>query len=242
MVRAEFPSATLIRLPRNRGAVARNIGVRHAATPYVAFSDDDSWWAQGALHLAELAFERCPRLAVVAARTLVGPEEREDPEAAAMAESPLGRPPDLPGPAVLGFVACAAVVRRRAFLAAGGFSRVLLFPGEESLLAWDLAAAGWRMSYVDHVVAHHHPSTRRPQSTRRRALELRNALLTTLMRRPMQVALAHTRAVVRQAMREPAARRGLAGALRRLPAALAERQRLPAGVERQLALLEAAQA
>ena len=38
--------------------------------------------------------------------------------------------PDLPGPRILGFVAYAAVVRRDAFLAAGGFDRVVFFAGE----------------------------------------------------------------------------------------------------------------
>src|SRR3712207_7704612 len=40
-----------------------------------------------------------PRLAVLNARILVGPEERLDPLCAAMSASPLGTPPDLPGPA-----------------------------------------------------------------------------------------------------------------------------------------------
>lgn len=30
--------------------------------------------------------------------------------------------------------------------------------GEETLLAYDLAAAGWQLCYVADVVAHHHPS------------------------------------------------------------------------------------
>ncbi|MBV9380744.1 MAG: glycosyltransferase family 2 protein, partial [Streptosporangiaceae bacterium] len=38
------PAAELITLPENRGAWARNVGVARAATEYVAFSDDDSWW------------------------------------------------------------------------------------------------------------------------------------------------------------------------------------------------------
>ncbi|WP_147457178.1 hypothetical protein [Micromonospora pisi] len=52
----------------------------------------------------------------------VGPGQRLDPVSAAMAEQPLGTPPDLPGPAVLDFLACAAVVHRRAFRQIGGFS------------------------------------------------------------------------------------------------------------------------
>jgi N-acetylglucosaminyl-diphospho-decaprenol L-rhamnosyltransferase len=62
----------------------------------------------------------------VAARILVGPEERTDPVTALMADSPLPRAEDAPGPSVLGFLACSAVLRREAFLqVGGGFSPVL---------------------------------------------------------------------------------------------------------------------
>lgn len=43
-VRRSFPRVELITLRRNQGACARNVGVRRAGTPYVALSDDDSWW------------------------------------------------------------------------------------------------------------------------------------------------------------------------------------------------------
>ena len=58
---------TVIPLDRNEGAVARNIGVARCDTPYVAFCDDDSWWAPGATALAEEIFERYPTVALLAA-------------------------------------------------------------------------------------------------------------------------------------------------------------------------------
>src|SRR5918911_3792446 len=48
-VRRAFPSVRVIELVENVGAAARNVGVEAVETPYVAFSDDDSWWAPGAL-------------------------------------------------------------------------------------------------------------------------------------------------------------------------------------------------
>ncbi len=57
---------------------------------------------------------------------------------------------------MLGFLACSAVLRRRAFCEVGGFSRLLFFVGEERLLCYDLAAAGWERAYLHDVVAHHH--------------------------------------------------------------------------------------
>src|SRR5690606_8110844 len=44
-VAGAFAGVTVVRLPRNLGAAARNLGVELARTPYIAFSDDDSWWA-----------------------------------------------------------------------------------------------------------------------------------------------------------------------------------------------------
>jgi GT2 family glycosyltransferase len=230
----------LIRLRRNEGAVARNAGVRAATTPYVAFSDDDSWWAGDALPRAEEVFDRHPRLGLVAARTLVGPEEHDDPTSERMAASPLGREPGQPGPSVLGFLACSAVVRRDAFLAVGGFSRVLHFAGEETLLAYDLAARGWQLCYVDSVVAHHHPSEVRPDRLTRDVLELRNEALVAWMRRPAAVAVGAGLGLLRRIPKYPPAGLAAAHALLRLPVALARRRRLPAEVEHRIRLLDAA--
>jgi GT2 family glycosyltransferase len=237
-VRAEFPAVSVLELERNIGSSARNLGVRLADTPYVAFSDDDSWWARGALARAEAVFDRYPRLGLIAARTLVGAAERPDPMNRELADSPLGHAPDLPGPLVFGFLCCAAIVRREAYLEVGGINPVLFFIGEEKLLAWDLAATGWAGCYLDGVVAHHHPSASRGSPHARRVLELRNDLLTTWLRRQARLGFSQFGALARQAVRDPDARTAVLGALRRLPAALRARRPLPEAVERQIDLLE----
>jgi GT2 family glycosyltransferase len=227
-VREAFPDVTVVELGRNRGAVGRNVGVEAASTPYVAFADDDSWWPATSLDRAADLLDRHVRLGLLAARVLVGPEERLDPTCAAMAASPLGTPPGLPGPAVLGFVACGAVVRRQAFLEAGGFDPVVHFPGEEERLALDLAAGNWSLAYVEDVVAHHHPSTRRGPTLKRQALERRNELLTAVMRRPWP----RVGGVLRDQLHDGrAGRLGVLGAVPRLPAALIRRRSLPPRVE-----------
>lgn len=236
-VRARFPAVSVLELDRNIGASARNLGVGLARTPYVAFSDDDSWWAPGALSRAEAVFDRHPRLGLIAARALVGPEHKPDPVNRLLADSPL-RAPGLPGPPVLGFVCCAAIVRREAFRQVGGINPVLFFIGEEQLLAWDLAAAGWVSCYVDGVVAHHHPSSHRGSPHGRRVLELRNDVLTTWLRRPARLGWSAFGALARQAVGDRVARVALRGALRRLPAALRARHPLPDAVQRQIDLLQ----
>ncbi len=238
-----FPAVTCIRRTVNDGAVSRTIGVVAAQTPYIAFSDDDSWWAPHALDTAAEHFDRSPRLALLAARMLVGASDRLDPVCHEMAASPLPRQPDLPGPSILGFVACGAVVRRSAYLQVGGFHPVIGFGGEETVLAQDLAAAGWALSYVDEVVAHHHPVPSRDRSDRP-ALVARNDLLSVWLRRPLRIALGRSLQFARTAARtdDAQARTVLLGAVRRLPGALRSRRVLSAHVERQIRLLEDARA
>lgn len=236
-VRTRFPEATLVEAGRNLGGGARTLGAERAATPYVAFADDDSWWQPGALARAVELLDRHPRLAVVAARVLVGPGEAEDPVCAAMAASPLGRDRVLPGPFVLGFVACGAVVRRDAFLAARGFRARLGVGGEEALLAIDLARRGWQLVYAPDVVAHHHPSPVR-DAARRRRVEVRNALWVIWLRRPAARAFVATWRLARLARADGTHRAALREALSGLPWALRARRRVPDGLERALLLLE----
>jgi GT2 family glycosyltransferase len=233
-VEQAFPEVTLVRLNENAGAAARNEGVRLARTRYVAFADDDSYWAPGSLRRAARLLDAHPRTGLIAARVLVGFEERPDPVSVAMATAPLGRPAHLPGPAVLGFLACSVVVRREAFLSVGGFHPLLHLYGEEALLAMDLAAAGWGLAYVPSIVVHHHPGASIREPDRRRLLEVRNRVLTAWLRRPLRFALRETL----RAVRDSADRPGAWAALSALRAALRERRRLPRAVEAAVRRLE----
>lgn len=227
-VRRLFPDIQVVALSGNQGAVARNVGVVRAGTPYVAFADDDSWWPPGALAEAVALFDRYPRLAVLAARILVGPERRPDPTCRLMAAAPLGTEPDLPGPSVLGFLACGAVVRRDAFLAAGGFDDVVFFFGEEERLALDLAAAGWGLAYVERIVAEHHPQPAAGDRAGRAALASRNRVLTAVLRRPWSQVVRITLAELGNSR---SGRQGVLAAVPRLARALRRRRRLPPAVE-----------
>jgi GT2 family glycosyltransferase len=230
-VEEAFPHVTVVRLGFNRGAAARNTGVALASTPYVAFADDDSFWAPGSLHQAAKLLEAHESVGLLTAQVLVGPEARVDPVSAAMAEAPLGAPPDGPGPHVLGFLACAALVRRSAFMAVGGFEPRLHVYGEEALLAMDLAAAGWQLTYAPALTVRHLPLPAGRDDRARHRLEARNRLLTAVLRRPPRVV---ARAAARAWRTDPAAVRDVAGLL---PWALRRRRPLPPGVEAALVRL-----
>jgi N-acetylglucosaminyl-diphospho-decaprenol L-rhamnosyltransferase len=234
LVNDRFPDVQVIRLRENLGAAARTIGVAAAETPYVAFADDDSHWVGDALQRAVAHFEAYPRAALLAGRVLVGDRARLDPICTEMAAAPLGTEPDLPGPSVLGFLACAAVVRRDAFLSVGGFEEKLHVYGEEALLAMDLAARGWGLAYVPSLVVRHLPESHGRDCGARRRRQARNDLLTTWLRRPATVG-------VRNAARrlgDPDGRGGLVDALAELPWVLRHRRVLPPSVEAAVRTLE----
>ncbi|MDP8936330.1 MAG: glycosyltransferase [Actinomycetota bacterium] len=230
-VEARFPEVRLIALDRNRGPSARNAGVEAATTPYVAFADDDSWWAPDALDRAATHLDRCPTIGLLAARILVGPGESVDPTCDAMRDSPLPPDPSLPGPRVLGFVACGAVVRRSAFLDAGGFPPRYAVGGEEQALALSMSSHGWDLVYADDVVAHHHPEAAGRDSDRRRRHVATNELRTTWRHRRGRGLVDGTVPVLRLAATDPAARLGVIDAVRELPWILRTRRPVTAQVE-----------
>ncbi|WP_119156670.1 glycosyltransferase family 2 protein [Caldimonas tepidiphila] len=228
-VAREFPQVTVVDTGGNLGAAGRNAGVARVRTHYVAFCDDDTWWAPGSLARAADLLDAHPRIGALNARVLVGPEGREDPTCEVMATSPLPAA-GLPGPALIGFMAGAVVMRTAAFSAAGGYEPRLFLGCEERLLGLDLLAAGWQIVYVPGLVVHHHPSSVR-DSRGRRLLMARNTLWIAWLRLPWRRALFETRRVLREARAQGLLGTVLRAALPGLPWALRRRRVLPPAVE-----------
>jgi GT2 family glycosyltransferase len=240
-VRREYRSVHVVELPENHGAAGRTIGARLASTPYVAFADDDSTWPRASLECAADLLDARSELALVAAQVLVGRDARVDPLSQLMDRSPLGALPYDNARRVLGFMACAAVVRREAFLDVGGFLRRFVIGGEEALVALDLRSNGWELAYVPDVVAHHHPASRDADAlAARRHLIARNALWTAWLRYPLDLAGSVTADVLRQARSDATARDALKEALQAFPWVVRKRRPVPALVRRELAVLRRA--
>jgi GT2 family glycosyltransferase len=237
-IAVRFPTVRLLRLPQNRGAAARNVGVRSVTTPYVAFCDDDTWWAGNSLARGVALLENYPRLAAVTARVLVGPAHREDPTNVAMATSPLPRLPKMPDVIpVAGLLAGACIMRRDAFLDAGGYEPRFFLGSEERLLALDLMAAGWRLGWSRDLIVHHFPSLQRDSEARTR-MQLRNALWCAWLRRPFASAWHESASLLAAAKGRPGRWSAVFGALAGLPWVLANRQVIPRSVEAALWLVE----
>lgn len=231
MVRDEFPQATLLRLPTNIGAAARNVGVDWARTPYVAFCDDDTWWQPGALAVAADTLDRHPEVASLTAQLMVVREGRApeaDPISQIMADSPIPST-GLPGKAILGLLAGATVFRARAYRQAGGYHPRLFIGGDETLLALDLAAQGWHLVYCPALIAYHQPCPVRAHRLRRRLLA-RNAIWSAWLRLPVAAALRESVRALPALLREG----GIVGCLdtaRGMPWILRERSVIPPQVQ-----------
>jgi mycofactocin system glycosyltransferase len=142
--------ATLLVHPHNQGpAVARNTGLRHARTGYVAFCDSDVLPEPGWLGPLLAQFTD-PALALAAPRIIGIPQSQpgwldryED------VRSPLdmgGREAPIVPLSALAYVPAATLVVRRAAVG-GGFAPELRI-GEDVDLCLRLHHAGWRMRYV----------------------------------------------------------------------------------------------
>ena len=239
-VRARHPGVDVVALAGNLGAAARNIGVRRLTNPYVAFCDDDTWWEPGCLGRAADTLDAHPRLAVVNARIVVEPGGADDPIVPELRDSPVPGPDWLPGPALGSFLAGAAVVRRTAFLRAGGFNERLWLGGEEELLATDLLSAGWEVCYLPDLVVHHRASRQRDATLRRR-VGLRNTLWFTWLRRPVAAAVRRTVFLARTVPADRVSALGAWDAVRGLRWLLAHRRSRPPAVEARLAVLDETQ-
>jgi hypothetical protein len=84
-----------------------------------------------------------------------------------MKNSPLDAP-GLPGPSLIGYIACASVFRTSLYRAFGGYGPRLFIGGEETLVSLDVLSSGFAIVYVEELVLHHFPSPLRDSALRRR--------------------------------------------------------------------------
>ncbi|WP_208292754.1 mycofactocin biosynthesis glycosyltransferase MftF [Naumannella halotolerans] len=164
--------AQLVRHPVNRGpAAARNTGVRHCTTAFVALVDSDvvpqpGWLALLRAHLDD------PGVGLVAPRVLGLPATDADRllHAYERAASSLDLGPD-PGPVgpgrLISYVPSAALLGRRELLV-DGFDESMRC-GEDVDLVWRVLSAGWQVRYEPRSRVHHGHRVRMAQWLTRKA-------------------------------------------------------------------------
>jgi mycofactocin system glycosyltransferase len=184
---AHEAGARYVRHPENRGpSAARNTGIRHAATPLLAFLDSDcvppAGFPERLLdHLAD------PAVGLVAPR-IASSERGRGPIAAyerTRSALDMGPRPSLVRPySTVWYVPSAAMLARREALGAGFDERLVL--GEDVDLVWRLHDAGWQVRYDPAVVVAHEDRVR-PVAWLRRRVAYNESVAPLLTRHPERV-------------------------------------------------------
>ncbi|MGH9411080.1 MAG: glycosyltransferase family 2 protein [Vicinamibacterales bacterium] len=158
--------------------VGRNALMREARTPYVLLMDDDARLiAADAIERAIGVLDGDPAVAAVAfAQT----ELDGRPWPTSMQPSPATRPV-----LVRTFIGFAHLIRRDAFLAAGGYREAFEFYGEEKELCLRLFDAGLRVVYLPDALVVHSPDPAGRDRVRYLRRVSRNDCLTTLYNDPI---------------------------------------------------------
>ena len=144
----EFPDARLIRMPRNYGDwEGRDIASRNCRGTYLFIIDSDAVIEPDCIERLVARMDAEPELAVVQPRIA-------DMDSGRSYNMGFGRKRTDREFYRHTFHGCAALIRTRAFLEAGGFPHYLLGGGENSL-AFRLLDRGYRVLYYPAVTARH---------------------------------------------------------------------------------------
>ena len=183
-------------LDENVGVAGRNVGARLASSELLLFLDDDAYPLPGAVEELVAAIDSDATIAVVA-----GLVRDVDAGGAVLLEDEVGtfdwwlragRPPPTPpgGYSAFFFAEGASLVRRDAFLEAGGFYEPYFFGNAELDLATRLVPRGWSVRYLPEALFDHLkvPSGRMAFEDTL-AIRIRNQLWYFWLRFPTSVAL-----------------------------------------------------
>jgi GT2 family glycosyltransferase len=160
LLSGQFPEVRWIALGENLGCAARNVGAAAARGRLLLMLDDDSWPAPRVIDYLVRVFQERPSLGAAALRVrLTDPPHRHD----------AGGVPGV-------FFNCGGVVRRRAFLDAGGFPVDFDYYVEEYDLCARLWQAGWRVAPLGDALIWHRRVSQNRSADRMLRLLVRNNL------------------------------------------------------------------
>jgi GT2 family glycosyltransferase len=154
----DFPGVCVLRLTNNRGACAKNAGLRLARGEYVVFLDDDSYPTGDSVRRMIGHFKLNPKLGA-AVFDVILPDGSHECSAY---------------PRV--FIGCGTGFRREALIAAGGLPEDFFMQAEEYDLSLRLMDAGWDIQRFDDLRVNHLKTPGARQPTRATRLDVRNNL------------------------------------------------------------------
>ncbi|HUC91994.1 MAG TPA: glycosyltransferase family 2 protein [Paenibacillus sp.] len=188
MVKAEFPSAKIIRMAENRGVAAYNDGFEAASGEYIVILDDDSFPGRNAIHRMVEKFEKDPRLGVVAfdVRNYEAYDQVTSDEAGSAAPSPSAND------YLMSFNGAGAGVRKSVFRSVGYYPAEFFLYYNELDAAIKIHDAGYGIEFFADVVAYHKYSPVNRASWRAPFYHTRNAFWFLWKNYPIGMALKET--------------------------------------------------
>jgi N-acetylglucosaminyl-diphospho-decaprenol L-rhamnosyltransferase len=255
MLAARYPTVDRLASARNLGfAGGAALGTRGFTGDYLVFLNNDAVFAPDAVEIMRAALSAVDGGDVAAVTAKILLDRPGTPGDASLVNStgnvitPDGTGADRDwlspdgaesrDPDVFGFSGGAAMLRRGALEAVGGFDPSLFLYYEDTDLSWRLRAAGWQVRYVPAAVAwHRHAASSGTDSPVFRYYNTRNSLIVFTRHAPLRVvgrsvarqALGVVRAATRHGLRSPLTRaraRALRDFAARLPRTLIERRRI----------------
>lgn len=177
------------------GAAARNVAAEQAEGELLLLLDDDSYPRAGSVEVLRDAFERAPELGLAAGLVL-----DIDPDGRVVRQDEVGTfdwfmraghrgPVPAEGVPAFFFPEGGCMVRRDAFLEAGGFFAPYFFTVSEVDLATRLIGRGWDVRYMPAAVFEHRKAPGGRAGGRTLRLRVRNQLWYFWLRFPMMVAI-----------------------------------------------------
>lgn len=159
-LRGRYPDVRWIAPGENLGSAARNLGAVAARGRVLLMLDDDSWPEPGTVSRSVALFDRRANLGAAACRVrLADPPHRHDAGG-------------IPGV----FFNCGGVIRRTAFLEAGGFPIDFDYYAEEYDLCCRLWQRGWRVEPRGDLLVWHRRAAVNRDNNRMLRLLVRNNL------------------------------------------------------------------
>ncbi|ASS98190.1 MULTISPECIES: glycosyltransferase family 2 protein [Geobacillus] len=188
MVEAEFPDVHLIKMKKNIGIAAYNVGFEQAKGKYIVIIDDDSFPARHAIRRMVQVFEKDERLGAVAfdvrnydhydeiKNELEDTDETEEVKAVA-------------SDYLMSFNGAGVGIRKDLFKKIGYYPEEFFLYYNEMDCAFKIWNAGYRIEFYSNIVSYHKYSPKNRASWRAPFYYTRNAFWLIWKHYPMDMAL-----------------------------------------------------
>ncbi|MED4601248.1 glycosyltransferase family 2 protein [Paenibacillus validus] len=190
MVEQEFPEARLIRMYKNLGIEAYNIGFENASGEYIVILDDDSFPAKQAIRRMVDKFQKDPQLGVVAfdVRNYFNYDEVKTMEAESGDVNTAAITKDY----LMSFNGAGAGVRKDIFKEVGFYPEDFFLYNNELDVAFRILDLNYKIEFFSDVVAYHKFSPQNRASWRAPYYYTRNAFWIVWKNYPIRAAVKQT--------------------------------------------------